>query len=224
MGDLGGNLYSVGTGFVGTTSGSKHGSANLGDAIADAPLIDSTAGTVYAFVTTGVPSFTGYNVLYQFTTAFTAYGTPGDVALWTAGGANGGAGYYLYDGDFDNVYYQSTNHTGSLYVVANTGVTTGASLFRVPITSSSLGTPVAAVTGLTASGAYPWPSSATEFCNGTCTTDGTKTTSGTDLLFFSVNQGTASGCTSTAGNGCILAYDITDPAAVAIEGTGLNVD
>ncbi|MFZ0313779.1 MAG: hypothetical protein WAL85_13810, partial [Candidatus Korobacteraceae bacterium] len=35
------------------------------------------------------------------------------------------------------------------------------------------------------------------------------TTSGTDYVFFSVNQGTGSGCTNSAGNGCILSYNVT---------------
>jgi hypothetical protein len=42
-----------------------------------------------------------------------------------------------------------------------------------------------------------------------------------DYAFFSVNVG--NGCTNTAGYGCILSYNVSNPAAVAISGTGLNV-
>jgi hypothetical protein len=49
------------------------------------------------------------------------------------------------------------------------------------------------------------------------------TSSGTDYLFFSVNRGTPSGCTSSADNGCILAYNASYPGSVTEAGTGLNV-
>src|ERR1019366_2142834 len=66
----------------------------------------------------------------------------------------------------------------------------------------------------------------TEFCNnGTsgCVASATATTAGSDYIFFSVNRGNVGGCTSTAGNGCVLSYNVSNPAAVAISGTGLNV-
>ncbi len=44
---------------------------------------------------------------------------------------------------------------------------------------------------------------------------GGQTTSGTDYVFFSVNRGTASGCTNAAGDGCILSYNVTNPTAVS---------
>ena len=149
------------------------------------------------------------------------------------------------------------------------------------------------VTGLTVSGAYPWPSPVTEFCNpgsnsacalqtaSGCTTNGTTTTitcssggftsaadvgasitgtdipagatittvssatkiiisaaatgstttgtatigvttTGTDYVFFSVNRGNKTGCTTTAGNGCILSYNVSTPTAVAISGSGVE--
>ena len=84
----------------------------------------------------------------------------------TVGVGTGATGYYLYAGNFDNVYYDSSNNTGNLYVVGNTGATTGAILYQVGLSGGFLtGTATAVVTGLTASGAYPWPSPVTEFCN-----------------------------------------------------------
>jgi hypothetical protein len=203
VGDLSGTLYSVGSGNAGTTSGSKHGSLKVGDAIADGPFVDSNAESVYAFVTT---NGSGNNAVYQFSAAFTA-SSSSSAAIGT-----GTPGYYLYSGDFDNVYYSSSSYTGNLYVVGNTGATTGGTLYRVPVTSSLLGTPVSAVTSLTASGAYPWPSPLTEYYNAS---------ESADFVFFSVNRGNEAGCTNTAGNGCILSYNISGATPVLSGGQDL---
>jgi hypothetical protein len=199
VGDTGGYLYAVSS-----TTGSFTQSATLGDVIIDGPLVDSSAGMVYAFVTTRG----GSNTVYQFPTSFLSGSAGASVTVGT-----GGTGYYLYAGDFDNVYYETptTPPSGNLYVVGNTGATGGATLYRIPIISNSMGTPVSAVTGLNSS-EYPWPSPLTEFCNNAgsaCTTDGTITTAGKDYLFFSVNTGT--GCTkSTSGYGCVSSYAETN--------------
>jgi hypothetical protein len=215
VGDSTGVLYSVAA--SGTT---KYNTGSLGDIIADAPMVDVSAGTLYAFVTTSASGkpYTGDNVVVQFTTGFTAYGSPGTVYVGT-----GGAGYYLYAGDFDNVFYESLTNTGNLYVVGNTGATTGATLYRAGITSGYLsGTVTSAATGLTTSGAYPWPSPLTEFCNGTCTVSA-GVTNGNDYVFFSVNQAAVGSCTPGAANGCILSYNVSNPASAVISGTGLKV-
>jgi hypothetical protein len=60
-----------------------------------------------------------------------------------------------------------------------------------------------------------------EFCNNGssgCVSNGTATTTGTDYLFFSVNQGKETNCTTTAGNGCVLSYNISNPASVSFVG------
>ncbi len=50
VGDMGGTLYSVGSGTAGTTAASVHGTTGvIADAFADAPLIDSNTGRVFAF-------------------------------------------------------------------------------------------------------------------------------------------------------------------------------
>ena len=292
VGDTAAILHSVGTGTgtPSTTNGTVHGtSTDLGDTIQDAPLVDSTAGTVYAFVTTNSG---GNNAVYQFSTGFTS-GTGNAAATGTATGT-GGAGLYLYDGTFDNVYYQSTTKppSGNLYMVGGTGFSSGgAILYRIPIINSTFvgtthsntsvtvtsgtvtaadvgaqisgtgipagdyitaftsptvtlhaaatssntgvtftimgpGTAASAATGLNTSH-NPWPSPLTEFCNnGTspCTASGTATTAGTDYVFFSIHHSAVSGCTASNGNGCILAYNITNPASVALSGSGLNVN
>jgi hypothetical protein len=220
VGDFGGVLYSVTA-----SSGTVNKTSSVGDVIADAPLVDSTTSELYAFVTTSNnATYLNDNVVYQLPTDFTATTTPAIEAVGT-----GGAGFYLYAGTFDNVYYSSATATGNLYVVGNTGVTTGANLYRIPITNSSMGASAAVVTALSFTGAgatRPWPSPVEEFCNNglsACTTNGTLTNAGTDYVFFSVNRGTATGCTTTAGHGCVLSYTVSNPASVSLSGTGLNV-
>ncbi len=208
VGDLGGVLYSVGTGIAGgTTSGALDGvSSKLGDAIVDGPLVDSTAGMVYAFVTTS----NGNNTVYQFPTSFTS-GAGASVAVGT-----GGTGLYLYDGDFDNVYYQSSTQSGDLFVVGNTGGSTGATLYRIPLVSNVMQTPIAAVTGLSDAGEPPWPSPLIEFCNNgksSCGSGNGVTNDGRDYVFFSVNRGAVGSCTNAGGNGCVLSYEITAPSS-----------
>jgi hypothetical protein len=224
VGDFGGILYSV-TASSGTLFGQT---VSIGDAIADAPLVDSSAGKFYAFVTTAnsavSASVNGHNAVYALSTGFTSITGASVEPVGT--GANG---YYLFAGTFDNVYYTSSNATGNLYVVGNTGVTTGANLYRIPIANSVMATPVAVVSGLTFGGGGatpPWPSPVEEFCNNgasACTANATQTTAGTDYVFFSVNRGTPAGCTNTAGNGCVLSYNVSNPAAVSLSGSGLNV-
>jgi hypothetical protein len=191
-------------------------------------MVDGSAGSLYAFVTTSSNSFSGSNTVYQFPTGFTTC-CSGVVAVGT-----GGAGYYLYAGDFDNVYYESSSPTaGNIYVVGNTGTAGGGTLYRVAISGGGMTGSVTAVTVLNGT-AHPWPSPATEFCNngtsacavttgGSCGAGVTCTTSGTDYLFFSVNRGAKTGCTNAAGNGCILSYNISKPTAVSQAGSGLNV-
>jgi hypothetical protein len=115
------------------------------------------------FVTTDGSSkpYSGGNGVFEFVSSFTVYGTPGVVTVGT-----GGTGYYLYAGDFDNVYYQSGNPAyGHLYVAGNTGVQGGATLYQVEIAYSSLtGTVNSVATGLNST-EYPWPSPLTDFCN-----------------------------------------------------------
>jgi hypothetical protein len=314
VGDTTGYLYSVNSGNPGTvctsTSFSTRGHTVVlsdggpGGGIYDAPIVDSTAGQIYAFLATNAAtnttvvaneasfstaltgtggaggSFTladvgktitgtnipggttivavtttgnttatlsqatnnfcfggscnnlsltialssgGLNTVDQFAVSTITQGSTTATAVGTQTVGTGGDGYNLYDGTFDNVYFNSTNGaspTGSLYVVGNTGVTTGATLYRIPITNNVMGTPTTPITGLTANlaNAYPWASPLTEFCNafkGPCTVSGGATSGGgTDYIFFSVNQGTGTNCTGGAGYECILSYSVNSPASV----------
>jgi hypothetical protein len=148
----------------------------------------------------------GDNYVDEFLTSTIASGSTTATPVEVEPLGTGGAGYNIYSGAFDNVYFSSANGTGNLYAVGNTGTTTGATLYQIPITGSIAGVN-SAVTGLTpnAANAYPWPSPATEFYSNS-----------TDYLFFSVNRGTS--CSTSAGNGCILSYSVNSPTSVTFKG------
>ena len=230
--------------LTGTGSGGSFTLADVGKAISGTNIPGGTTitavnltGNTTATISNTLFCFAGCNnITFTITLASGGFNTVDQFAVGTITQSNttaapvatqevgtGGDGYNLYAGTFDNVYYgstSSTSPTGSLYVIGNTGVTTGATLYRIPITSGVMGAPIAAVTGLTpnAANAYPWPSPLTEFCNGTCTVSGGVTTSGTDYVFFSVNRGTGASCTATAGNFCIESYSVSNPASLVRSG------
>jgi hypothetical protein len=227
VGDSTAVLHAVGTGNEGTTNGSPHGtSSSLGDTIIDGPLVDPSAGTVYAFVTTNTAD--SDNAVFQFSASFTS-GTGNGAATGTETGT-GGADYYFYSGTFDNVYYSSTTTppSGNLYVVGGTGVAGGATLYQIAISGNAMAPTATSAVRVLSGHQHPWPSPLTEFCNagaGACALNagGTATTSGTDYLFFSIYHSGKGGCTDRGGNGCILSYDISDPTHVVISGTALDV-
>ena len=148
---------------VTASTGAIFGTASPGAGeIADAPLVDGSANYLLVFVDNYVSAGVHYDAVFGYGEQFFPT-TPGIVDLGT-----GGTGYYLYAGTFDNLYYQSSNNTGNIYVVGNTGVTSGATLYQVGLSGGFLtGGATGVVTGLTVSGtdAYPWPSPVTEFCN-----------------------------------------------------------
>jgi len=235
VGDSQGYLYSVNSGTPGTvcTSGTFAlwgrsailGNAAANDGIFDAPLVDSTAGRVYAFVTASkTMTATGTcaannNCLVEFATSTITSGSTTAAPVVVQPLGTGGANYKVYAGTFDNVYFSSadgSNPSGNLYVVGNTNVNGAGRLYRVPITNNAIGTPVNLAT--LNSGNRVWGSPITEFCNNgasPCAVTGGVTTSGTDRIFFSVNRGSATGCTNTIGHGCVLAYNVSNPASVS---------
>jgi hypothetical protein len=230
VGDSNGFLYSVNSGISGgsvCTSGTfaQYGrSEQLGEngaGIFDGVLVDSSAETVYAFVgeaaSASICTTAGANCLVEFAASTFASGVTNTAPAHSEplGGASTVANP-IYSGSFDNIYYTSANGVGNLYVVGETGInTSGASLYRVPIATggvTSAAVSAAAVTSATGTPGneyYPWPSPLSEFLNGTI-----------DYAFFSVNRGAAGlGCTNAAGNGCILAFNITS-TTVSQAGTG----
>jgi hypothetical protein len=188
---------------------------NLG--IYDSPIVDSSAGKVYAFV--GADNSTNClsgpcAAVFQFPVSFTsgAAGTEATV----------GAGYeFLMSGAFDNQYLTSgSSPSGHLYVVGGTGWQNN-TLYAITITSNVM----------TAGGATAGPQVATNYTNGYhaaglqvtefCNNGSSACTAsqGTDYLFLSVlafgSQFTPNPCPNPSlGNGCIMGF--TAPASGAV--------
>ena len=185
---------------------------NLG--IYDSPIVDSSAGKVYAFV--GADNSTNClsgpcAAVFQFPVSFTSGATGTEATV--------GAGYeFLMSGAFDNQYLTSgSSPTGHLYVVGGTGWQNN-TLYAITITSNVM----------TAGGAAAGPQVATNYTNGYhaaglqvtefCNNGSSACTAsqGTDYLFLSVlafgNQFTLNPCLNPSlGNGCVMGF--TAPAS-----------
>ena len=200
-----GYLYSVNS--SGTVVKSAQLDYNVG--VLDSPIVDSSAGKVYAFVgddgsTNCTTSAFGPGPcagVFQFSTGFTGGAAGTEAAV--------GAGYeFMMSGTFDNAYYSSSNSTGHLYVVGNTGPANN-TLYQIPINTNVMST--SANTGPTVAtnytnGYYAAGLQVSEFYN---------TSAGNhDYLFLSVlgfGQDNANiACPSqSVSMGCIIGFDVT---------------
>jgi hypothetical protein len=173
--------------------------------IADGPIVDSSAGRVYAFVgaDSGFQSSSspcGSRVpcsgVFQFPTGFLA-GASGTEARM-------GAGFeFMLSGMFDNTYFTSasgSSPSGNLYVVANTG-TANNTLYQIPISANVMGTPNAG------------PAVSTNYTNGLFASGlqvSEVYTGSKDYIFTSVlSYGAPATCTSGSANGCVMGFDVT---------------
>jgi hypothetical protein len=164
----------------------------------DAPIVDSTAGKVYAVIGN---DGNGNSAVIQFSTTV---GTGTGQFTWhTCGtestiGTASMTGVTLFSGAFDNVYFTSTSGSspsGNLYVCGNTSA--DATLYQVRITSNAIaasGTSVLAVsTG-----------------NTTCSPVTEVFSASTDLIFLSVQSlgstSTKVNCPSNAG--CLMSFSV----------------
>ncbi len=160
----------------------------LGAAYLDAPIVDQSAGRVYAFIgddgaTTGAKS----SAVYQLTESTFTSALPIEAKLGT-----GSTGVFEYAGSFDNTYFNSAvpaTPTGTLYVCGYaSGVPT---LYSIPITGATgMSTTATARTTLTGGGATCSPIS--EVDNGT-----------SDYFFLSV---TANGNKAGCEGACVYSY------------------
>jgi hypothetical protein len=192
--------------IVGHGTGGTVASGSLGsNGITDSPTVDPSIGNVYVFVRgdsgTGAAKRAG---VCQFTTTFAAASTcsvtGGNEAQVSSNATLLGTRFFA--GDFDNIYFNSANGTGNLYVCGNSlvGATTATTVWQIPVTAGVLGT---AVQGPQIATANAECSPMTEFDDGT-----------TDRIFVSV---VASGLTTVpigcpTNTGCIMSFDITNPA------------
>jgi hypothetical protein len=175
---------------LGTTSTIKLASTGFDDG----PIVDVTAGFVYAFARADETS----NVTAVFQLHIPAFADAFDNAngpeVIVSNSATNPTAFL--DGAFDDAYYASGG-TGNLYVCGTSGTVNA--LWQIPIAGGVMGTPVLGPAVTTVDGAC---SPITEFLNGT-----------TDRIFLSVegNAVTAAPINCVTGSGCVMSFDITNP-------------
>lgn len=131
-----GFLYSV---SASTGAVTQSGLLDFGNGFASGPIVDSGNGLVYVFASSdgSAACLNGADctAVYQFSTGFAAndLGTEAIVGNSTI---TGNPPSRMFEGDFDNAYYNSTSGTGNLYVCGNTGG--NPTLYVVPISAGAL--------------------------------------------------------------------------------------
>ncbi len=212
--DSASNLVFVGSTSGMTTGGQLHAvnatsgalvssgrlARNSSSGVRDAPIVDSTAQRVYAFVgsdrsgTSAGCSRAPCAAVYQFPTAFTrgSVGTKVQVGRGVASTTL----RFLYAGSFDNGYYTSAtpaSPSGNLYVCGSlASAAARPTLWRIPIAGDVMGSPVA---GPSLVGANANCSPVTEFMNGA-----------NDYIYASV---TAGGNKTGCRGACVYMYNLT---------------
>ena len=189
------------------TAGTVVKSARLstGVGFADAPIVDSTNGTVYLFTSAGgaCPGTTS-NFVYQLAGNFASSDTFVTSAA-VSPSATCSTATPLYDGDFDNAYY--TTGTGNMYVCGNIGG--NPTLYQVSVGAGALGT---VTVGPNVAAAATTCSPVTEFYNANAA-GGAK-----DWIYLSViasgKTTTPIGCPLPAG-GCLMSFDVTSVGPIS---------
>jgi hypothetical protein len=202
--DNGGFLYRVdSTGHV-TKSGQLDVSDEFdsGPGIVQGPIVDSTAGYVYAFATSdGSKSCTGGSdcpAVYELPANFTA-GSKGSEAVAGASTVEPTQPNPMYIGALDSTYENSVNGTGNIYVCGNTGGPP--ILYQIPVAAGVFGT---VTPGPVISNDTTPCSPVADILN-----PNVPLASGgaTEWMFASaVNGGISSGC---AGGGCVFNFKDT---------------
>jgi hypothetical protein len=184
--DVGGFLYLVSSTAGVTQSGQLDFSfdADSGPGFVQGPIVDSSAGLVYAFVTsdgTGLcPGGVDCSGVYQFNIASFSTGDLGSEAVVGSSTLEPAPPNPIYIGAFDNQYENSADPpTGNLYVCGNTGA--NPILYRIPIAAGIFGTVVPIVA--------PTPSTDSPACSPVTDVSNPNTSIGTaEQVFFSVQD------------------------------------
>ncbi len=192
-----GYLYSVNP--SGTVVKSAQLDYNVG--VLDSPIVDSTAGEVYAFAgDDGSANCSGGPCagVFQFSTTFGSGAGGTEAAV--------GPGYeFMMSGAFDNAYF--TTGTGNLYVVGNTGPANN-TLYQIPISSNVMGsvnTGPAVATNYT-NDYYSAGLQVTEFYN---TSAGNHDYIFLSVLGFGQNNGNIACQSQSVIMGCVMGFDVT---------------
>lgn len=173
--------------------------------IKSAPIVDSQANQIYVDVacdainTCADITHPSNAAIYQLTTSF-ASGSTGTKQTF---GVNSVGSVTLFAGSFDNLYFNSVNNTGNLYVCGISRTNNNRpSLYQVPIINNVMGAPVE---GPELSNVGTSCSPVTEILNGS-----------TDLIFLSqlgANKTTVP-IMCPNGTGCIMSFDVSLGAAL----------
>lgn len=191
---------------------------SVGEGILDAPLVDSSAAKEYVF--TGDDNVISENAcggisdyclaVWQFATNVTLTPTEAEV------GSSAADTDVLYDGMFDNAYFNSPDPpTGHIYVNGETPAGNGhRTLWQVAINSNDMSSGVAtrgpALTSAAATG-----SPVAEFFN-----------SPNDLIFLSVTAGAETNTTIAcpASAGCIMSFNVTSGTLTTTTSTSATAE
>jgi hypothetical protein len=137
VGDYGGFIYRVDSAGNATASGQ----IDFGTGVVAAPIVDSTAGKVYAFSSddnsTNCVGSRPCAGVFLFSTSFAA-GSKGTEAAVGASMVAPPNPNPLYEGDFDNTYQNSPNATGNFYICGNTAGPP--ILYQIPVSGGVMGT------------------------------------------------------------------------------------
>jgi hypothetical protein len=179
--------------YINVSTGLNVRSANLGRNsidITDGPIVDSSAGKIYVAVGNDSGQHSG---VFVFSRNFSANSSGTEAAV---GAGSVFTAIPIYDGSFDNNYFNSSNGTGNLYICGNTGG--NPTLYQVPVTATGFG---AVHAGPSVAGANVACSPVTEVYN-------TNAPSGPfDWIFLSVQgSGSLSNC---ASSGCAMNFIVT---------------
>jgi len=177
----GSSLYSVSPTYGSGTGSAIVASASLGSDIVDAPIVDGGNGLVYIFVGS-VPEVARFSIAtFPLTTQTAIVGT-------------GSPSVPIYDGDFNNVYYNSVAGTGTLNVCGNPGG--NPILYQVAISSGTLGS---VTQGPVLANANVACSPLVEYFN---------THTSTDWLFGGVPANSCGATGGTTAGGCVMSFNI----------------
>lgn len=187
--------------------------------ITDAPIVDSTNATVFAFV----------GAAHTPTDTSTVFQAPTTLATSTEATIGAGAFNFttfqfnpVYSGAFDNNYFTAPE-SGFLYVCGNQvsldGTTQNAAIYRIGFDASGLMNNANDGNILAVSAPLDIFSPATTACSPV--TEIFDPNTNTDLMFLSVqnnsNLANCSGSATVPGSGCVISIDVTSgfPATVS---------
>ena len=196
VGDAGGFLHRVSAAGGPVTNSAQ---LDFGAGLVAGPVVNGTTGSIYVFASSdGTTSANCANVacaaVYKLPTTF-ASGSSGSKVQVGTSVALGNTPKPMFIGGFDANYFNSVSGTGNLYVCGATG--TNPILYRIPIASATLGTPLAIGT-LTTGGGNPACSPVTDFLNPFATGG-----SAEHLYFSAQNHGLPTAC---ANAGCAMNF------------------